>query len=84
MQKLKYTRTPAVVRWLREEVARQRKRYRQIVAQQDRLASKRDRWIADFLQRIQRRGYNVHSDQLRKIAPEEIPSRPKRRFRVVF
>jgi len=84
MNVIKHARTREVARWLRQEVAEQRKRYRAIVAEQDALASKRDRWIAQFLHRIQTRGYHVHSDQMRKIAAEEIPSRPRRKFRVVF
>jgi hypothetical protein len=39
---------------------------------------------AGFLERIQTRGYNVHFNMLRKIKPEEIPKRPKRKFKVVF
>jgi hypothetical protein len=70
--------------WLRKETAEQKRRYRKIVQQQDALAPKRDKWVADFLQRIQTRGVNVHSDQLRKVPPEEIPVRPKRKFKVVF
>ncbi len=71
-------------RWLRQEVAEQKRRYRAIVAEQEALAPKRDRWIAAFLQRIQVRGWHFHLDQMRKIRPEEIPARPKRKFRVVF
>ena len=70
--------------WIRAETAEQRKRYRGIVAEQDALAPKRDSWIAQFLQRIQTRGYHTHYDQLRKIDASEIPARPKRKFRVVF
>ena len=84
MKLIRHTRTREAQRWLRQEVAEQKRRYRRIVAEQDALAPKRDRWIARFLERIQTRGVNVHSDQLRKVSPEEIPVRPKRRFRVVF
>ena len=48
------------------------------------IAAQRDQWIEAFLQRIQARGYNVHFNLLRKIKPEEIPKRPKRKFKVVF
>ena len=70
--------------WLRNEILEQTKRYRKIVREQDALTPKRDRWIADFLQRIQTRGVHVHFDQMRKVRPEEIPSKPKRKFQVVF
>lgn len=84
MKRIHYQRTRAAVQWLREEIAAQKRRYKAIVAEQDALAPRRDQWVADFLQRIQTRGYHVHFDQMRKISAEEIPSRPKRKFRVVF
>jgi len=71
-------------RWLKQEIREQKLRYRKIVAEQDALAPKRDRWIDAFLGRIQTRGFNVHSNILRKIPSEEIPRRPKRKFKVVF
>ena len=71
-------------RWLKQEVREQKTRYRKIVAEQDALAPKRDRWIDAFLERIQTRGFNVHSNMLRKIPQEEIPQKPKRKFKVVF
>jgi hypothetical protein len=71
-------------RWLKQEVREQKTRYRKIVAEQDALAPKRERWIAAFLERIQTRGFNVHSNMLRKIPQEEIPQKPKRKFKVVF
>lgn len=70
--------------WLRKEIAEQKKRYGAIVKEQDALAPKRDKWIAEFLQRIQTRGGHVHFDQMRKIRPEEIATRPRRKFKVVF
>jgi hypothetical protein len=48
------------------------------------IAPERDGWIAAFLERIQSRGFFIHSDMKRKIKPEEIPIRPKRKFKVVF
>lgn len=71
-------------RWLKQEVREQKARYRRIVAEQDALAPKRDRWVDAFLERIQTRGFNVHSNMLRKIPEEEIPRKPKRKFKVVF
>jgi len=78
------SRSREVSRWLKQESAEQKRRYQAIVAEQDALAPKRDRWIEQFLERIQTRGYNVHYDQLRKIRPDEIPAKPKRKFRVIF
>lgn len=70
--------------WLKKEIVEQKRRYRKIVAEQEALAPKRDKWIADFLQRIQTRGVHTHYDQMRKVRPEEIPVKPKRKFKVVF
>jgi hypothetical protein len=81
---IRHTRSREAARWLRDEVAAQKRRYRAILAEQDALAPRRDKWIDEFLQRIQTRGYHVHFDQLRKIPADEIPTRPKRKFKVVF
>ncbi len=70
--------------WIDREVEEQLARYREIVAEMDALADERERWVAEFLGRIQTRGYNVHADILRKIRPEELPKRPDRALRVVF
>ncbi len=84
MKLIPYRRSREVEAWLKREINEQKARYRKIVRAQDALAPKRDKWVADFLQRIQTRGFNVHADQLRKIRPEEIPTKPKRKFKVVF
>ncbi len=76
--------SPEVRAWIDSEVAEQLERYRQIVDEMDGIGSDRERWIEEFLARIQDRGYNVHADILRKIRPDEIPERPDRKLRVVF
>jgi hypothetical protein len=48
------------------------------------LARQRDKWFDEFLERIQTRGYHVHFNMMRKIKPEEIPQKPKRKTRVVY
>ena len=78
------TRSAAVRKWLKKEKDEQKARYKKIVAEQDALSPKRDKWVADFLERIQTRGFNVHADIKRKIPPEEIPKKPRRKFKVVF
>ena len=70
--------------WLKKEAAEQKERYKKIVAEQEALSPKRDKWVADFLERIQSRGFNVHADMLRKIPAAEIPKKPRRKFKVVF
>ncbi len=83
MRLIRHERSREARRWLREESAEQARRYRSIVSEQEALSPKRNRWIADFLQRIQIRGYHMHFDQMRKIPASDIPSQPKRKFRVV-
>jgi len=73
-----------VLAWIEREVAEQQERYAAIVAEMDGIDDDRERWISEFLQRIQSRGYNVHADILRQIRPEELPKRPDRKLRVVF
>jgi len=84
VKSIPHKRSREVEAWLRREIAEQKVRYRGIVAEQDALAPKRDKWVAEFLQRIQTRGTHVHFNMMRKVRPEEIPVRPKRKFRVVF
>jgi hypothetical protein len=84
MKSIPHRRSREVVAWLRKEDAEQKKRYRKIVQEQDALEPKRNKWVADFLERIQTRGTHIHFDQMRKVRPEEIPTKPKRKFRVVF
>ena len=77
-------RPPEVGAWLRREVREQEARYRKIVAEMETLAPQRERWIAEFYERIQTRGFNVHADVRRRVRPEEIPPPPRRKLRVVF
>ncbi len=84
MKFIKHARSREAESWLKQEIAAQKKRYKAIVAEQDALEPKRNKWVAEFLQRIQTRGWHFHLDQMRKIRPEEIPTKPKRKFKVVF
>ncbi len=84
MKLIHHKRTREVEAWLKKEAAEQKTRYRKIVKEQDDLTPKRDKWIAAFLHRIQTRGFHVHFDQMRKIRPEEVPTKPRRKFKVVF
>jgi hypothetical protein len=82
---IKHERSREAQAWLRQEIAEQKVRFARIEREMNEtIAPQRDRWIDGFLERIQTRGYNVHFNILRKIRPEEIPKRPKRRFKVVF
>ena len=78
-------RDPKVAAWLKTEAKEQQARYKKIVKKMnEELAPRREQWIAEFFERIQTRGFNTHSFHRRKIGSEEIPARPKRKFRVVF
>ena len=61
----------------------QQRRCRSVVAAQAALAARRSRSIAQFLARIQARGGHVDGAELRPVRPEDIPSEPRRRLRVV-
>jgi len=80
-----YQRSPAAKAWLKREIAEQKARYKEISKRiNEDLAPRRERWYAEFLERIQTRGFSVHFDQLRKITPDELPKKPKRKQRVVY
>ena len=68
--------SPEIKAWIDAEVAEQVTRYQEIVEEMDGIDGEREQWYAEFLERIQTRGYHVHADILRVIQPEEIPKRP--------
>ena len=70
--------------WLEENLARQKVRHQKIVNHMEALSEQRDRWVTQFLERLQTRGFNFNCDALRKIPKEEIPAKPDRPFKVVF
>ena len=82
---IKHARSREALAWLKKEIAEQTVRYRKIEHEMNvTIAKQRDKWIEEFLQRIQTRGYDVHFNMMRKIKPEEIPKKPKRKFKVVY
>ena len=81
---LKHERSPEAQAWIDAEASAQLEIYAKIVKEMDDLEPERERWIEEFLERIQTRGYHVHADILRVIKPEEIPVRPNRKLRVVY
>ncbi len=71
--------------WIKQEIKEQITRYKKIErAMNIEIAAQRDLWFAEFEQRIQTRGFNLHADIRRKIEPEEIYQKPKRKTKVVF
>jgi hypothetical protein len=82
---IKHKRSREAESWLKKEIAEQKARFRRIEHEMNVvIAKKRDKWIEEFLHNIQTRGYHVHFNMMRKIKPEEIPKKPKRKFKVVF
>lgn len=79
----KWQRPEEVERWIRREVAAQERIYRGIVREMNALNDRRIKWVKEFYERLQTRGFSVHAGIRRKIRPEEIPPVPKR-IRVVF
>ena len=77
--KIKHKMTKAEKDWLAEEIEDQEKRYNKIRKQMKDLEPKRKKWYAQFLARIQSRGFNFDGDQRMKIKPEDIPVEPKRK-----
>lgn len=84
VQDIKPRRTKEMAAWMKENVAEQKKRYAAIVKEQEGLAPQREKWVAQFLQIIQTRGFNVTGDQRRVIKREEIAKKPKGPHQVVF
>ncbi|MBX7185333.1 MAG: hypothetical protein K1Y01_09335 [Vicinamibacteria bacterium] len=80
---VKFQRPEEVERWIKREVAAQERIYRGIVREMNALNDRRIKWVKEFYQRLQTRGFSVHAGIRRKVRPEEIPPVPKR-IRVVF
>lgn len=79
-----HERTEEEKQWLAEELADQEKRYAGIVKAMEDITPQRDVWYAEFLQRIQERGFNVNGDQKQKIPLADIPVKPNRPHKVVY
>jgi hypothetical protein len=84
VQDSKPARTKDAEAWVKDNVAEQKKRYAAIVKEQDELGPQREKWVEQFLQVIQTRGFNVSGDQRRVIKPSEIAKKPKGKHQVVF
>ena len=82
---IEHKRSKVVRDWVKRELAEQKERYREISKRiNDDLAPKREKWYAEFLNRIQTRGFSVHYNQLRKIPDEELPKKPRRKHKAVY
>lgn len=81
---IEHDRSVAEEKWLEQEIAEQRARYEGIVKAMEDLAPTRDRWYAEFLERIQTRGFNTDGDTRTKIKLADIPVKPNRPHNVVY
>lgn len=79
-----HERTEEEKQWFAEEIADQEQRYASIVKAMEDITPQREIWYAEFLQRIQERGYNTNGDQLVKIPLADIPVKPDRPHKVVY
>lgn len=79
-----HPRTEEEQRWLAEEIAEQVQRHATIVQAMEDITPQRDVWYAEFLQRIQERGFNVNGDQKTRIPLADIPVKPDRPHKVVY
>ena len=84
VQDVKPARSKEAAGWVKENVAEQKARYAAIVREMDELGPQREKWVAQFLQIIQTKGFNVNGDMRRVIKPGEIAKKPKGKHQVVF
>lgn len=70
--------------WFEEELKDQLDRYETIVKEMEDLTAEREQWVADFLHRVQTRGFHWHAEQRRVIPKEEIRPRDGRPLQVIF
>jgi hypothetical protein len=70
--------------FVKQELAEQLERYNKIVQEQEALTPQREKWVKEFLHRIQTRGYHVHAGMKRVIPKEEIRPRDGRPLQVIF
>ncbi len=84
VQDAKPARSKDTDAWFKENVAEQKKRYAAIVKEMDELGPKREKWVQEFLQIVQTKGFNANGDTRRVIKPSEIAKKPKGKHQVVF
>ncbi|MDG2244296.1 MAG: hypothetical protein P8L66_12490 [Rhodospirillaceae bacterium] len=70
--------------WFEEELKEQLDRYETIVKEMEDLSSEREQWVADFLHRVQTRGFHWHAENRRVIPKDEIRPRDGRPLQVIF
>lgn len=81
---IEHDRSAAERLWVEQEIAEQSARYKGIVKAMEDLAPTRDRWYAEFLDRIQTRGFNTDGDSRTKVKLSDIPVKPSGPHKVVY
>ncbi len=78
-------RSEGAKKWLKQNVAEQKKRHRAIMKEMNvELAPQRVKWYKKFLKDVSTTGFNVTGDMKRVIPKKDLPIQPKRKDKVVF
>jgi len=76
---------PKVKKWVQSESRSQMRHYRRIYSEVESLAPERNRWVKEFFARISGpRGFSVHAGTRRTLKKSEIPTKPRRKWRLVW
>lgn len=81
---IRHDRSPEVAAWIEEERAEQEERFLTIVKQMEALEPEREKWYREFFDRLTTIGFNQDGDLKVKIAPEDLPVKPKGRTNQVI
>jgi len=81
---ISHDRSPEVTTWIEEERVEQEERFATIVKQMEALDPKREQWYQEFFDRITALGFNQDGDLKVKIAPDDLPVKPKGRTNQVI
>ena len=73
---IEHERSPEEEAWLEAEIAEQEARFRRIENQMNELAETRERWYAEFLDRVSTIGFNVDGDDKMVIPRDQLPVKP--------
>jgi hypothetical protein len=84
---IKHKIPAAVKAWIKKEIKIQRDLHKKISKKMNvDIVEKRAKWYEEFFERLQRpgRGFNVHFETRRVLSEEEIPTKPRRKDKVVW
>ena len=81
---IRHTQSRAVKSCINNELKQQQKLFKNILKNMEEMSPKRDKGSAAFFDGITTRGTNIDGDIRRVITPEELPKKPRRKFRVTY